>query len=119
MEIFKILWNNKKEVGKSRKERSELLKSDYIFTIGTEYQEKQLIFLDDTAKYERSLSRTYGYSFSMSKSSFLRCVRYTILPALTLDGFIACDIMRCSCSKERYCSFVYRFISNYQCISDG
>ncbi|PKC02368.1 hypothetical protein RhiirA5_454026, partial [Rhizophagus irregularis] len=72
----------------------------------------QLIFLDDTAKYERSLSRTYGYSFSMSKSSFLRCVRYTILPALTLDGFIACDIMRCSCSKERYCSFVYRFISN-------
>ncbi|CAB4427298.1 unnamed protein product [Rhizophagus irregularis] len=43
------------------------------------------------------------------KVVFLRCVRYTILPALTLDGFIACDIMRCSCSKERYCSFVSSF----------
>ncbi|PKB97790.1 hypothetical protein RhiirA5_261294, partial [Rhizophagus irregularis] len=32
--------------------------------------------------------------------------RYTILPTLTLDGFAACDIMRCSCSKERFCSFL-------------
>ncbi|PKC06245.1 hypothetical protein RhiirA5_419845 [Rhizophagus irregularis] len=40
---------------------------------------------------------------------FLRGVSYTILPALTAltsDGFIACDNMKDSCSKERFCSFV-------------
>ena len=95
---------------KAAKERSELLRADYIFTVGMEYQPEQLIFLDETAKDERSLSRTYGYSFKNQRVSqklfFLRGIRYTILPALTLDGFIACDIMKGSCSQERFCSFI-------------
>ena len=99
---------------KAAKERSELLRADYIFTIGMEYQPEQLIFLDETAKDERSLSRTYGYSFKNQRVSqkvvFLRGIRYTILPALTLDGFIACDIMKGSCSKERFCSFILTHI---------
>jgi hypothetical protein len=37
---------------KAAKERSELLRADYIFTIGMEYQPEQLIFLDETAKDE-------------------------------------------------------------------
>ncbi|UZO08579.1 uncharacterized protein OCT59_028832 [Rhizophagus irregularis] len=104
---------------KAAKERSELLRADYIFTIGMEYQQEQLIFLDETAKDERSLSRTYGYSFKNQRVSqkvvFLRGVRYTILPALTLDGFIACDIMKGSCSQERFCSFILSHI----CTGDG
>jgi hypothetical protein len=87
-----------------------LLRADYIYTIGTEYQAEQLIFLDESAKDERTLSRHYGYSFKNQVASqkivFLRGVRYTILPALTLDGFIACDIMKGSCSKERFRTFV-------------
>jgi hypothetical protein len=99
---------------KAAKERSELLRADYIFTIGMEYQPEQLIFLDETAKDERSLSCTYGHSFKNQRVSqkvvFLRGIRYTILPALTLDGFIACDIMKGSCSKERFCSFILTHI---------
>ena len=37
---------------------------------------------------------------------FLRGTRYTVLPALTMDGFIACDIMKGSCSKERFRIFI-------------
>ncbi|CAB4480046.1 unnamed protein product [Rhizophagus irregularis] len=47
---------------------------------------------------------------------FLRGVSYTILPALTAltsDGFIACDNMKDSCSKERFCSFVLSQINHY------
>jgi len=99
---------------KAAKERSELLRADYIYTIGMEYRPEQLIFLDETAKDERSLSRTYGYSFKnqkvIQKVVFLRGVRYTILPALTLDGFIACDIMKGSCSQERFCTFILTHI---------
>ncbi|PKY48083.1 hypothetical protein RhiirA4_321883, partial [Rhizophagus irregularis] len=39
--------------------------------------------------------------------------RYTILPAFTLDGFIACEIMKGRCSKERFCSFVLSQISPF------
>lgn len=101
-----------------------MLRADYIYTIGTEYQAEQLIFLDESAKDERTLSRHYGYSFKNQVASqkvvFLRGVRYTILPALTLDGFIACDIMKGSCSKERFCTFVLSQvvskINGYICI---
>jgi hypothetical protein len=75
-----------------------------------EFQPEQLIFLDESSKDERTISRNYGYSFSnqiaAKKVVFLRGIRYTILPALTVDGFIACDIMKGSCTKERFRTFI-------------
>lgn len=66
--------------------------------------------MDEAAKDERSLSRGYGYSFkntlAIKKNVFVRGVRYTILPALSLQGFIAVDIMEGSCTKERFREFV-------------
>ena len=66
--------------------------------------------MDESSKDERTLSRSFGYSFinqiAVKKVVFLRGIRYTILPALTMDGFIACDIMRGSCSKERFRTFI-------------
>lgn len=86
------------------------MRADFIFTLGIEYQPEQLIFLDESAKDERTLSRSYGYSFAnqaaIKKVVFLRGTRYTILPALTTDGFVACDIMKGSCSKERFRIFI-------------
>ena len=87
-----------------------MLRADYIYTIGSEYQAEQLIFLDESAKDERTLTRHYGYSYrnqiASQKVVLLIDVRYTILLAFTLDGFIACDIMKGSYSKERFCSFI-------------
>ena len=40
------------------------------------------------------------------KVVFVRGKRYTILPTLTLQGFIAIDIMEGSCTKERFKNFV-------------
>jgi len=37
---------------------------------------------------------------------FLRGIRYTILPALTMNGYVACDIMKGSRSKERFRTFI-------------
>lgn len=49
---------------------------------------------------------SYKNQVAFKKVVFLRGTRYTILPALTLDGFIACDIIKGSCSKERFCTFI-------------
>jgi hypothetical protein len=37
---------------------------------------------------------------------FIRGKRYTLLPALSLDGIIAVDIMEGSCTKEKFKEFV-------------
>lgn len=37
---------------------------------------------------------------------FVRGKRYTILPALTLDGFVAIDIFEGSCDKKKFVDFV-------------
>ena len=78
--------------------------------MGINYTPDQLVFLDESAKDERSLSCGYGYSFmntsAKKKVVFVRGKRYTILPALSLQGFIAIDIMEGSCTKERFKNFV-------------
>jgi hypothetical protein len=81
-----------------------------MYKIGSEFKLEQLVFIDETSKDKRSLSRAYGYSIKNVKVEknvvFIRGKRYTILPALTLDGFIAADIMEGSCNKDRFQTFI-------------
>jgi hypothetical protein len=37
---------------------------------------------------------------------FIRGKRYTILPALTLDGFAAVEIFEGACDKKRFVDFI-------------
>jgi hypothetical protein len=91
-------------------ERNEIICSHYLGIIGENYTSNQLIFLDESAKDERSLSRLYGYSprntCACKKVVFIRGKRYTILPALTLDGFVAVDIFEGSCDRKRFVDFI-------------
>ena len=67
---------------------------------------------------ERTSCRQYGYSprnqAVIKKVVFLRGIRYTILPALSLDGIIALDIMEGSCSKERFHNFILAKVVSYE-----
>ena len=78
--------------------------------IGAQYQREQLIFLDESAKDERTISRGYGYSEintrAVKKVVFIRGKRYTLLPALSLDGIIAVNIIEGNCTKEKFKEFV-------------
>ena len=66
--------------------------------------------MDEASKDERTLSRGYGYSFkntfATKKNVFVRGIQYTILPALSLQGIIAVDIMEGSCTKDKFKEFV-------------
>ena len=91
-------------------ERNELLRSAFIAKIGESYSPEQLIFLDESSKDERSLSRGYGYSFINTRAEkkvvFVRGKRYTVLPALTQEGIVAVDVMEGSCDKMRFREFI-------------
>ncbi|GES77145.1 homeodomain-like protein [Rhizophagus clarus] len=63
------LWRSLQYLGITRKklhkaalERNEIIRAHYLATIGEHYTRNQLIFLDESAKDERSLTRLYGYS---------------------------------------------------------
>jgi hypothetical protein len=95
---------------KAALERNEIVRAHYLATIGEHYTRNQLIFLDESAKDEKSLSRLYGYSPrntpAQKKVVFVRGKRYTILPAITMEGFVAVDIFEGSCDKKKFVDFV-------------
>ncbi|CAG8803661.1 18913_t:CDS:1, partial [Racocetra fulgida] len=74
-----------------------LLQSAFLANIGANYRPDQLIFIDEAAKDNRSLNKCYGYTpinvRARKKTIFIYGKRYTILPALSLDGLLAVDIM--------------------------
>ena len=99
------------------KERNELLRSAYMVKMGSQYSAEQLIFIDESAKDERTLSCMYGYSLMntrvVKKNVFVRGKRYTILPALSTDGFIAVEIREGSYDKKSFENFI---ISQVVCL---
>ena len=66
--------------------------------------------MDESAKDERTLTRRYGYSLmntrAVKKNVFVRGKRYAILPAMSLDGIIALDVMEGSCDKKKFEKFI-------------
>ncbi|CAB4482582.1 unnamed protein product [Rhizophagus irregularis] len=100
----------RKKLHKIAKERNELLRSAFMARIGIQYQHEQLIFLDESAKDDQTISRRYSYSEintkSIKKVVFICRKRYTLLPALSLDGIIAMDIMKSGYTKEKFKEFV-------------
>jgi hypothetical protein len=97
-------------------ERNEIMRSHYLGVIGEHYSPNQLIFIDESAKDERSLSRLNGYSprgiRACKKVVFIRGKRYTILPALTLDGLVGVDIFEGACDKKKFINFVLHQVVN-------
>lgn len=69
-----------------------------------------LLFIDESAKDERTSFRKYGRAAKgtpcIQRQCFIRGIRYTILPVLTLDGIIAYDIIEGSVTGERFIQFL-------------
>ncbi len=101
---------------KAALERNEIVRAHYLATIGKHYNRNQLIFLDESAKDDRSLSRLYGYSPrnipTQKKIVFIWGKWYTILPTLTLEGFVAVDVFEGSCNRKRFVDFVLNQVVN-------
>lgn len=79
-------------------------------TIGSHFWPEQLIFLDESAKDERTTCRQYGYpprnKRAVKKVVYIRGTQYTLLSAMSLDNIITLDIMQGSCNKERFFKFI-------------
>ena len=81
-------------------ERNELLRSAFIAKIGNGYVPEQFVFLDESAKDERTLSRRYGYSYASTRAR-------SKVPALTNNGIVAIEVMEGSYNKKKFEDFIY------------
>ena len=86
-----------------------MLRLEWLKKLG-KWNAEQLIFLDESGINAQSRERLYRRS-ERSKIArlvvpFSRGENFTILPAMTVDGYLACNIYRGSVTSERFKEFV-------------
>jgi hypothetical protein len=74
------------------------------------YSREQLVFIDESAKDDRTQHRRFGYSLSGIRAEkdciFIRGKRYTLEAALGSSGIIAYKIKEDAMSSEDFYDFV-------------
>ena len=92
-------------------ERNEFSRALYMNRIAEEVPDpNMLMFIDEAARDERTISRRFGRSGKgircTTQRPFVRGTRYSIIPAITLDGIIAYDIVEGPVDTERFVKFL-------------
>ncbi|KAK9426976.1 hypothetical protein V1505DRAFT_318339, partial [Lipomyces doorenjongii] len=71
---------------------------------------ERLMFVDESAINEKTADSTYGSApvgVTPNESvAVLWSKRYSILPCYTVDGYIACSILRSSLMPESFAAFI-------------
>lgn len=111
------LHDNLRDLGLSRKvmrraatERDDQLRAQWMYDFLSTYTAEQMVVLDESSKDDRTLIRKYGRSTSGDNAilqvSLDRGVRYSILPALTIEGYISVRAIEGSINGEEFFDFV-------------
>lgn len=99
-----------KRVAKSAIERDELVRATWQAEYG-DIPAESFVWLDESSIDNRTSQRTEGWAprgvACVRRATFIRGERFSLLPALSLDGIIALDIFEGSVNKERFIAFVH------------
>jgi transposase len=94
---------------KAAAERDDIARSEWLLEITTLYTTDQLVVLDETSKDDRTIIRRYGHApcgeDPFVEVSLDRGVRYSILPALTIDGYLAVRVVEGSIDGAEFYDF--------------
>src|SRR5436309_10838865 len=85
------------------RERSQELRDEWMIRL-TQWKPEQLIFVDESAANERTADRKYGWAMkgarAFAENSVKKSKKWSILPAYTLNGFIAWNVIQGSYNKQ-------------------
>lgn len=99
-----------KHVSKAAAERDEELRTLWEAEMAQYTDPEVFVFLDESAVDQHTAQRTRGRSAigtcCVRRMAFIRGIRHSILPALTLEGIIALDIFEGSVNKDRFLDFL-------------
>ena len=98
-----------KRISKTATERNELLRATWQAEYG-DIPAEYFVWLDESSVDDRTNQRNQGWAnlgrACVRRATFIRGQRYSVLPALTADGFIALDIFEGSVNKDRFLQFL-------------
>ena len=102
---------SKKSLSRQAAERNEELWTLWELEL-TQLDDPDLfVFIDESAVDNKTVQRSQGWSAaggrSVSRCTFLRGKRHSILPALSSDGIIALEIFEGAVNKERFLQFLH------------
>jgi transposase len=98
-----------KRVAKEAQERDELIRATWQAEYG-DIPMESFVWLDESSVDDRTNQRRDGWAMigraCVRRDTFIRGQRFSVLPALTVDGIIALDIFEGSVTKDRFIHFV-------------
>ena len=108
---------SRKVASKAARERSEPLRRVFTARVQNLYKAEQVIAIDETACNERTGERKYGWSPVGSPveliDSMKRSERWSILPAITVNGYIAFTMFQGAITAEVYEQFLLDSVLPY------
>src|SRR6202044_2455274 len=91
-------------------ERDNVACANWLYEVTSHYSAQQLVLLDESSKDGRTLARHFGHAPAGQRpvevTPLERGLRYSILPALTLDGYIALHVVQGSIDGAELYDFV-------------
>jgi hypothetical protein len=115
---------SRKSLTKVSAERNEELCTVWEILMSEYTNPEVFVFLDESAVDGKTVQRSYGWSRvgqpCVRRMTFHRGKRYSVLPALTIDGIIGLEIFEGSVNKEKFLSFlrahVVRNLASIPCL---
>ena len=113
---------------KAAAERDEDLRQEWKQDVNAHFTASQMVFVDETSKDDRTIYRHYGRSVAGTRAvisaNFVRGERYSMVAALSLDGYEAVHVVLGSVDGEDFLNFIvddvvrcmfylFRFLLNY------
>jgi hypothetical protein len=99
-----------KRLKRTATEQDNAYCADWLHNMTSNYTADQLVFLDESSKDDRVILRRYGRAIqgqlAIESTSLNRGVRYSILPALTIDGYMAVRAVEGSIDGAEFFDFV-------------
>jgi hypothetical protein len=100
---------SQKKISRAALERNELLRATWQATYA-DIPADYIVWLDESSVDDRTNQRQMGWAevgrACVHRECFIRGQRYSVLPALTCEGYIALDIFEGSVNKEKFLSFL-------------
>lgn len=111
--VLKRLNHTHKRAERANTERDDNARADWRSRL-CEYTANQLVFVDESAASERTKDRRWGWSLKglpcRVRISGQRSSRWSILPAMGLNGYLAYEIVHGSFDSERFGFFIRQLL---------
>jgi hypothetical protein len=107
-----------KQVTRVAMERNELLRAAFKCRFAElVHNLNMLLCIDESSKDERTVSRRWGYARLGKRcpvrTRFIRGTRYSILPVMGIDGYLAYEVFEGPVTGERFIGFLREHVVSF------